>query len=247
MLVLPGITSPAITWDFVVAELRDLVRPVVLDLRGRGLSARGPSYALSDYAADAEAVVDRLGLGRPILLGHSLGGRIAAVVAARGRIAVHGTVVVDPPLSGPGRGGYPTPRSSIDAQLAEGRRGTTADEVRRYYPAWPRTELALRARWLPSCDETAVMESYERFSREDFFEAWPDVPAPVALIRGAESPVVTETAAREVIAANPTVAARDVPAAGHMVPWDNPGAFLTTLRSLLIEQFGIPVASAAAA
>src|SRR3954470_2014664 len=71
LLVLPGITSPAITWDFVVTELRDLVRPVVMDLRGRGLSEPGDAYGAGDFAADAVAVLRDLALDRPLVLGHS--------------------------------------------------------------------------------------------------------------------------------------------------------------------------------
>ena len=38
LVILPGITSPTIALDFVARELTDLTRPVVLDVRGRGLS-----------------------------------------------------------------------------------------------------------------------------------------------------------------------------------------------------------------
>lgn len=233
LIVLPGITSPAITWDFVVAELRDLVRPVVVDLRGRGLSDTGPTYALEDYAADTEAVVRMFAPERPVLLGHSLGARIAAATAARGRVELGGTLLVDPPLSGPARGSYPTPREAFVAQLAEGFAGTTSDAVRRFYPRWPRAELAVRARWLCTCDEHAVMESYDRFSSEDFFEAWRHLSAATVLVRGGESPVVTEAGASELAAANSAAPLRTIDGAGHMVPWDEPAAFLAELRSLL--------------
>ncbi|MDW5595026.1 alpha/beta hydrolase [Conexibacter stalactiti] len=246
LVVLPGITSPAVTWDFVVAELRDVVRPVVLDLRGRGLSDAAASYALDDYAGDVEATVHALGLDRPLLLGHSLGARIAAAVAVRGNVALAGTIAIDPPLSGPGRGGYPTPRAAFVQQLAEGRAGTTADAVARHYPAWPRAELALRARWLRTCDEAAVLESHARFAEEDFFAIWPDVPAPAAVIRGADSPVVTPADASDLTAANPAAPVVAVAGAGHMVPWDRRDEFIAALRTLLAETFDIPPATLAA-
>ncbi|MGX9225810.1 alpha/beta fold hydrolase [Streptomyces albus] len=84
-------------------ELTDLVRPLVLDVRGRGLSGDGPC-TLEAYARDTDAVIRDLGLERPLLLGHSMGARIAAVTALRGTAEVAGTVLVDPPMSGPGRG-----------------------------------------------------------------------------------------------------------------------------------------------
>jgi N-formylmaleamate deformylase len=245
LLVLPGITSPAITWDFVVAHLRDLVRPIVLDLRGRGLSTAGGSYAVEDFAVDVETVVRSLVVERPLLLGHSLGGRIAAAVAARIEVPIAGTIVIDPPLSGPDRGAYPTPREAFVEQLHEAQAGTTADEVARHYPRWPRSELLLRARWLPSCDKAAVLATYDWFEREDFFDWWPHVRPPAAFIRGEESPVVTAEGAREAAEANPSAAQRAVPAAGHMVPWDNFTGFMTEIRSLLVTLFETVTAAVA--
>jgi N-formylmaleamate deformylase len=233
LVVLPGITSPAVTWDFVVRELRDLVRPVVLDVRGRGLSSLAGSYAMDDYAADAEALVASLGLEAPIVLGHSMGARIATRTALRGAVDARRWIVVDPPLNGPGRGAYPTPRAGFVEQLEEGHRGTTGAEVRRFYPRWPDAELELRARWLPTCDEAAVLETYDRFGDDDFFAWWPSVPAPAAFVYGGASPVVTAEGAAEAAAANPSATVAAVPGAGHMIPWDEHAAFLAVVRPLL--------------
>ena len=57
LVVLPGITSPAITMDFVAGRIGDLVRPFILDVRGRGLSDGGGRYSLEEYAEDVEALV----------------------------------------------------------------------------------------------------------------------------------------------------------------------------------------------
>ena len=236
LLVLPGITSPAITWDFVVTELRDLVRPVVMDLRGRGLSEPGDGYRAGDFAADAAAVIRDLALERPLILGHSLGARIGAALAASGEVELGGVTLVDPPLSGPDRGPYPTSREAFLEQLHEGYAGTTGDAVRRFYPKWSRAELLLRARWVATCEEAAVLATYDEFTREDFFDWWPQVPAPVAFIRGGDSPVVTEAGAAEAAEANPDATQHVIPDAGHMVPWDHPAAFLAELRAILNRQ-----------
>jgi N-formylmaleamate deformylase len=232
LVVLPGITSPAITMDFVARELTDLVRPIVVDVRGRGLSDSGKSYALEDYADDTVAVLDGLGLERPLLLGHSMGARIAAVVAARG-VPLRGTVLVDPPMSGPGRGPYPTTLDAFLDQLEEAQRGTDADEVARSWPRWPRREQELRARWLSSCDTEAIVATHSGFESEDFFAIWPEVPAPTVLLYGGESPVVTVAGAAEAAAANPAARLVEVPGAGHMVFWDEPEAARRLLREIL--------------
>lgn len=233
LLVLPGITSPAITWDFVVTELRDLVRPVVVDLRGRGLSDPGGSYTAAAFAGDAVAVIRALGLARPLVLGHSWGARVAAALVASGEVELAGVTVIDPPLSGPTRGPYPTSREAFLAQLHEGYAGTTGDEVRRFYPKWARSELLLRARWVATCQEDAVLATYDQMTLEDFFDTWPAVPAPVAFIRGGDSPVVTEEGAADAARANPRATIHSIAGAGHMVPWDQPARFLAELRSIL--------------
>ncbi|MFF2807371.1 alpha/beta fold hydrolase [Streptomyces sp. NPDC058000] len=244
LVVLPGITSPAVTMDFVARELTDLVRPLVVDVRGRGLSdvcgdgpegggddARG--YGLEAYAEDTEAVIEGLGLARPLLFGHSLGARIAAVVAARGKVTLGGSVLADPPLSGPGRGPYPTALAAFLGQLAEAERGTDADEVARSWPRWPRREQELRARWLSSCDRRAITATHRGFETEDFFDWWPEVTGPTALLYGAQSPVVTAAGAAEARALLPSATVTAVPDAGHMIFWDNPPAALDALRAAL--------------
>jgi N-formylmaleamate deformylase len=233
LVVLPGITSPAITMDFVAGRIGDLVRPVILDVRGRGLSDSGGEYSLEEYAEDAEALIRGLELDAPLLLGHSMGARIAATAAVRARVPLRGTVLIDPPMSGPGRGPYPTPLEVFLAQLDQAKRGIDADEVARSWPRWPRRELELRARWLSSCDEQAITLTHRGFETDDFFDWWPAVPAPTTLIYGADSPVVSAAAAGEAARANPAANLLKVPAAGHMVFWDNPSDSIRILRQAL--------------
>ncbi|MFB7368598.1 alpha/beta fold hydrolase [Streptomyces sp. NPDC056222] len=233
LVILPGITSPAITMDFIARELTDLVRPVVLDVRGRGLSDDGDGFVLEEYAEDTEALISGLGLDDPLLFGHSMGARIAAVVAVRAKVAVRGAVLADPPMSGPGRGPYPTSLEAFLRQLSEARRGTDADEVAVSWPTWPRREQELRARWLSSCAEEAVVGTHRGFEHEDFFDWWPRVPTPVALLHGADSPVVTASGVEEASRANPAATLHGIPGAGHMIFWDAPTAALAALRSAL--------------
>ena len=231
LLIVPGITSPAIAMDFVARELTDLVRPIVLDVRGRGLSDNGDTYDLDAYAGDVAAVVDGLGLDRPIVLGHSMGARITAVAATR--LDLRGTVLVDPPMSGPGRGPYPTTLEAFLGQLDQARRGTDADEVAASWPRWARREQDLRARWLGSISRDAIVATHAGFESEDFFATWPSVPAPTVLIHGGDSPVVTAAGAEEAAKANPDASVVEVPGTGHMVFWDDPEAAMRATRDAL--------------
>ena len=239
VLVLPGITSPAISWDFAVREIRGGRRVLVPDMRGRGLSdtPEGGGYALADYAADVAALVRALGLEQPTLLGHSMGARIATTFAARHPGLAGPVIAVDPPLSGPGRDPYPITREGFLRQLAEARAGTTLEELRAHYPRWPERELELRAGWLPTCADEAVAASHASFHEEDFFEDWPRVRPPVAFVFGGDSPMVTAEGAAEAAERNPAAVMVRVPDAGHMIPWDNLGGFRDAIEPLLAGDF----------
>ncbi|MFK4273920.1 alpha/beta fold hydrolase, partial [Streptomyces milbemycinicus] len=208
--------------------------------RGRGLSDEGDGYGLAEYAEDTEALITRLGLDRPLLLGHSMGARIAAAVAVRAEVPLRGTVLADPPMSGPDRGPYPTTREVFLRQLAEARRGTDADEVAVSWPTWPRREQELRARWLSSCAEEAIVATHHGFEHEDFFDWWPKVPGPAHLLYGADSPVVTSDGAREAAESNPAAPLHRIPGAGHMIFWDAPATATATLRTVLTALLSPP-------
>jgi N-formylmaleamate deformylase len=238
LLFLPGITSPAVTADFLAVRFADLgFRVSVPDIRGRGLTDRAPAgqYRLTDYAVDVAGLVDALGLHNPVVVGHSMGARIAAAYAVLHAPTDHGLLVlVDPPTSGPGRGPYPTSREAFLQQLREAQQGTDAEAVRRFYPKWPDRELRIRADVLASCDETAVLETHEGFETEEFFAYWAQLTRPVVLVRGGDSPVVPLPAVADLRRARPDIEIVTVPGAGHMVPWDQLDGFLDTVRPHLL-------------
>src|SRR6266508_2399049 len=70
-------------WSAQLVHLRKNRRAVALDLRGHGRSAppRDNDYAIDSLAGDVAAVVDRLGLNRFVLVGHSIGGAAAIAYA----------------------------------------------------------------------------------------------------------------------------------------------------------------------
>jgi N-formylmaleamate deformylase len=234
VVIVPGITSPAMTWDFVAVELAATRRVVVLDVRGRGHSDKPDAgYTLPIYAADTAALIETLELDDCVVLGHSMGARIATALGVLRPGAAGALVVVDPPLTGPGRDPYPTSLESFKQQLEEGYRGTTPDEIRRFYPRWSERELQVRCEWLPTCHEPAVVETHLNFEREEFFELWSQLPPPVLFVYGEESPAVPPSAVAEIRASNRHAEVVGIAGAGHMIPWENLGDFLTAVERFL--------------
>jgi pimeloyl-ACP methyl ester carboxylesterase len=84
IIALHGHPRTAESWDAAAPGLCAAVsRPVLaLTQRGYGASDRALSYAFPEFAADVLGFADALGLDRFVLLGHSMGGAVAALAAA---------------------------------------------------------------------------------------------------------------------------------------------------------------------
>jgi N-formylmaleamate deformylase len=233
LLVLPGITSPAATWDFVARRLAIYCRVTVVDMRGRGLSDQPPSgYLLEDYVADTAELVQALGLSGCVVLGHSMGARVGLVFAARHPELLSKLIAVDPPTTAPGRRPYKTP---LDRYLAD-KRAITAEgaaAIRRLNPAWTDEQVAMRARWLPTCSDAAIAESYRSMHEESFYPSLPLIRCPMLLLYAAEGNTVSDDDAREIIAQLPRGRAVRVERSGHIIPWDNLPDFLAAVQEFI--------------
>ena len=85
------------TWKHVTARLAGGFHTLAIDHRGWGESeAPAHGYALADLAADADGVIQALGLRRYVLVGHSMGGKVAQLMASRGPAGLAGLVLVAP-------------------------------------------------------------------------------------------------------------------------------------------------------
>lgn len=99
LLLLHGLSSNALVWGRT-ARLLATRRIVALDQRSHGLSDRpATGYALDDVVADAAHVIRELGLGRPLVAGHSWGAAVALSLAATHPELASGLVNVDGPTA----------------------------------------------------------------------------------------------------------------------------------------------------
>ena len=85
------------TWRLVIDRLASSARCVAIDQRGWGLSsAPATGYTIGDLAADARGVITTLGLSDYILVGHSMGGKVAQLLASQRPHGLRGLVLVAP-------------------------------------------------------------------------------------------------------------------------------------------------------
>ena len=85
------------TWDPVIACLPASVRSVALNQRGWGGSVASDGlYDLEALADDVLAVTEALSIRRFVVVGHSMGGKVAQILAGRRPAALEGLVLVAP-------------------------------------------------------------------------------------------------------------------------------------------------------
>ncbi|AZY48912.1 alpha/beta fold hydrolase [Bordetella avium] len=235
VIVIPGITSPAVTWGFVGERLGRHFDTYVLDVRGRGLSASGPDldYGLDAQAADVIAFAQALGLRRYALAGHSMGGRIAVRAASAQPQGLERLVVIDPPVSGPGRRAYPAKLPWYVDSIRQATHGMNAEDMRAFCPTWTEEQRQLRAQWLHTCYEPAIVQSFEDFGRDDIHANLPDLRLPLLLMTAERGDVVREEDVAEWQRLAPQTQHVRVSNAGHMIPWDNEAGFYAAFGDFL--------------
>lgn len=99
-------------WATVTPELARRHRVYAVDLRGHGRSDWPGDYSLELMRADVLGLLDALGLDRVDVIGHSLGGIVAYLVAAERPHRVRRLVLEDVPV--------PRPRTAVAPNRPEG-------------------------------------------------------------------------------------------------------------------------------
>lgn len=235
VLIVPGITSPAVTWGFVAERFAKRFDTYVLDVRGRGLSESSDTldYGLDACAADIGALAQALGLSQYSLVGHSMGARIGIRVARRHPQGLSRLVMVDPPVSGPGRRRYPSQLPWYVDSIRLARRGITVEQMRQFCPTWTEEQLRLRAEWLHTCDERAIVATFDGFHQDDIHSDLPHVAVPALLMTAGRGGVIQSGDQDEFQRLLPGLQLAHVPNAGHMVPWDDEEGFYLALGNFL--------------
>ncbi|MGX1494687.1 alpha/beta fold hydrolase [Streptomyces tendae] len=237
VLLLHGLAGHAGEWDVPAQRLSPRYRVVAVDQRGHGASERHPrDVSRAAYVADVVAVADHLALRRPVLVGQSLGGHTAMLVAAAHPGLVRGLVLVE---AGPGDpnpdtpadigtwlGSWPTPfpsREAAAAFLGGGPVGAgwAAGLEERDDGFWPRF------------DRDVMVRSLAENAQRSFRSEWEQVACPTLVVLGQSSFVPAREVDDMLRWQRPTTTAMSIPGTGHDLHLEQPGVLLTALVGFL--------------
>ncbi|NNN38307.1 alpha/beta hydrolase, partial [Streptomyces sp. S3(2020)] len=221
-MLLHGLAGHLGEWDNLTPRLLAAgFRVVAYDARGHGTSTRRPpTVTRAAYVGDAVTLIEELGLGPVTLIGQSLGGHTAMLLASARPELVAALVLVEAGPAGPSPdlpariGGWldswPTPfRSLAEAEGFLGHEG------------WARGLEERADGWHPRFDRDRMVESLAELAENAYWQEWSRITCPTLVVQG-EHGTMRPTEATDMRELRPDTRVRVVPGAGHDVHLEEP-------------------------
>jgi N-formylmaleamate deformylase len=233
LVLLHGLTGSGACWIPLARGLEGEYDVLMPDARGHGNSGTPLSgYRYEDYADDVVGLIQGLGLTAPVLLGHSMGGLIAAVIASQFATAIRGVVLADPTFLSPER-----QREVHESDVVEQhRRLLTLDKEDALAQARVR-HAHRRAEFVELVTEARLRTRIGAFDvltppNPEYHQLVSTICVPILLVI-ADNGVVSLETAQELADLNPRLRVEKIQDAGHGVHYDQPERFEAVVRSFL--------------
>jgi N-formylmaleamate deformylase len=233
LVLLHGLTGSGACWIPLARALEAEYDVVMPDARGHGSSSTPlGGYRYEDYASDVVGLIQGLGLVAPVLLGHSMGGMTAAVVASRLATAIGGIILADPTFLSPQR-----QREVYESDAVEQHRRLLCldkeevlaqAQVRHAHRGPEFVELVTEARLKTRTGAFDVLTP----PNPDYQQLVSTTRVPILLVI-ADNGVVSLETAQELQNLNPRLRVERIREAGHGVPYDQPERFEVLVRLFL--------------
>jgi len=242
LLLLHGGSAYAHWWDFVAPALAADFHVFALDQRGHGESdhADPPAYGTRHYLADLHQFMGILGLRKPVLMGHSMGGHNALIYATQHAQDLAALVLVDTDAAYPEAavqflrklGEKPAKEfaSSVEAitrfQLLP-RETFIATEKLRYLASFAFTERP-NGKWTAKLDRRTLF-------REpiDGRPLLAQITCPTLIVRAQHSPLLSHDRLAQRVSRLPNGRWVEVKDTYHHVMLDNPDGLVQAVREFL--------------
>lgn len=234
LLLLNSLGTTLRMWDRQVPALAARLRVIRFDTRGHGRSPVPPGpYTIDDLAADALALLDRLGVARAHVCGLSLGGMVGMWLARHAPDRVDRLVLCCTAAR------FGPPRLWADrahAVRSAGGTGTVADAVvsRWFTPTYlrrhPERVEPVRA-MLAATSAEGYVACCHLLERLDLRPALAGIRAPTLVIAGAADPAAPPARGAEIAARIPGARLAVVECAAHLPTVERPG----TVTELLLD------------
>ena len=248
LLLLHGGAANTHWWDWAAPRLAGAFRVFALDFPGHGQSMwpRPPRYRMQEFVAAVVGLAKVLRIRRFDLAGHSMGGKVGMLVAARYPRLVDHLVIVDatPDVSAEGLAEmrriasrplrlFPTRRMAAGTfRLIPPETVATPNRLR---------ALATRSAWSRGRGRWSIGPDREFFGRVIPQVAWPVLPrirCPTLILRAERSSILSRQTAARMREAIPRASLLEVPDTYHHLTLERPSLVAGAIRLFLTGQPG---------
>lgn len=236
LVLLHGLTGSGACWTPLARAWENEYDVVMPDVRGHGNSSTpSKGYRYEDLANDVIGLIQEIGLSNPVLLGHSMGGMTASVVAKQVGRAIRGVVLADPTFLTLQRQHQVHQSDAIvqHRQLLNLDNDEVLNQARTRHPHRDPelvqlvSEARMKTRTVAFDVLTPPNPEFRRLVR--------DIRVPILLVIGDHGVVVSLKTARELQSLNPRLSVEQIQEAGHGIVYDQPERFEMVVRSFLRE------------
>ena len=211
------------TWRHVTGPLSASFQTIATDHRGWGESdAPADGYTLDDLAADALGVIEALGVERYVLIGHSMGGKVAQLLASRHPKGLLGLVLVAPAPPSPMHLPTEVRQGMVAAYSSRETIEVTIDQVLAGKPLSAEDRAQAIADILRGASSAKAAWPTST-SQEDISAAVAAIKVPTLVIAGELDNVDTvDTLRSELLSRIPHAVLEVLPQTGHLSPLESP-------------------------
>jgi esterase len=241
LLVLHGLYGQQGNWTSHARALADDFTVYALDARNHGQSSHADSMALAEMAQDVSDTMDALGLQQAHLLGHSMGGKIAMLLALTQPQRVQSLLVVDiAPVAYP-HGDVQVLQGLMALDLAALLSRSAADEQLAAYVHTPAVRDFLLTNLVKDSDGSFHWRFNLPVLASSFGEiiGWRELSAtykgPVLFIKGANSDYILPEHQAVTLKLFPRARLKTVQGAGHWVHSEKVETFRKLARDFLLD------------
>ncbi|MCB9432179.1 MAG: alpha/beta hydrolase [Ardenticatenaceae bacterium] len=235
LVLLHGFSDNGLCWLPVARDLEADYDVVMPDAKGHGLSARIQPGQQLDHATDMAGLITALGLEKPVVGGHSMGGLTATEMGARYPNLISGLILEDPAWIDPSPDDVPLRQNPFFEWLTNLDKLSLAEVIafgKTANPLWSDDEFPAWAASKQQLDKTIFEVVNIRKPWREFVSAF-TVPALLVTADVTMNAIVSAATAQEAASLSPNLQIAHVPNAGHNIRRENYAAFMQAVWAFL--------------
>ncbi len=240
IIILHGLLGSSENWKTIAQHLGEYFDVYTLDLRNHGMSFHHSDMTYHDMATDVIELVNHYHLYNPIIIGHSMGGKVAISVAKQIEAQLHKLIIVD--IINKKYDNRHLDILNVMEDIAFGEFNSLSTLNIALEKDIPNPQLrgfilkniirkAIPFKW--KVNIPAIKNNYHHISGPIPLDTPLEIPT--LIIRGEHSDYITDTDIKTLHTTFETVQVDTIPNTGHWIHVESPKPFLNTVFNFILE------------